>query len=571
MSAGIGGVPAEQTYLDVSQGNRVDRRLYDSPLPPARAWGRIRQRADSAPADIVPGLLGTSLARAGVPVRAGAHSGAAALIGVSEGGAIAKARTGCVGGRGDHRIRRKLDQQHAATCSGLTVVRAAPPALDAVAAHLRGDDLLIAFAAPPPRPNHFLPIVIVGRGFHGELTSESTHVQGLVSSVDVAPAILRRFGVGIPDPMAGEPITATGRADAADLADLDARLAVIPGRRSLVIGTSLAAWVAGAALLAIALRRRGARAALPLLAAAIAWLPALLLLTAALAPGAAAETLIVALGGVALAVGSVRVLGAWPALALAAAVSLGGYAVDVIAGSHLVIRSLVGPNAAGGARFYGIGNQLEAILAPLVPLGVGAALTARRRVGPRAAAVTFVIVAAAGVVAFAAGRFGADVGIAIDLPIAAAVAVLACLGGARPARVLAIVLAVPILALACLAAIDLASGGDAHLTRSVLDAGGLGDLGQVAQRRVRLSADNFGDYAGSPLLWVAVAAIVAGLVWWRRVRGWFAGKPYAWAGFLGAAAAGAAAVLVNDSGGLVLIIATVPISLMAGVAWATGR
>ena len=33
MSAGIGGVPAAQTYLDITQGNRVSESLYDDELP----------------------------------------------------------------------------------------------------------------------------------------------------------------------------------------------------------------------------------------------------------------------------------------------------------------------------------------------------------------------------------------------------------------------------------------------------------------------------------------------------------------------------------------------------------
>ncbi len=68
MSTGIGRGPAEQTYLDISQGNRVDDALYDRPLPPLRDflfrvphWQQIVQRADSAPAEIVPGLLASSL------------------------------------------------------------------------------------------------------------------------------------------------------------------------------------------------------------------------------------------------------------------------------------------------------------------------------------------------------------------------------------------------------------------------------------------------------------------------------------------------------------------------------
>jgi hypothetical protein len=117
--------------------------------------------------------------------------------------------------------------------------------------------------------------------------------------------------------------------------------------------------------------------------------------------------------------------------------------------------------------------------------------------------------------------------------------------------------------------VDLASGGDSHLTRSVLQAGGLHDVGQVAERRLRLSADNFGRYAGSPVLWAAVALIVAGVARRRSVAGWFGERRYAWAGFLGAAAATVAAILANDSGGLLLMIGTAFLALATGVAWAT--
>ncbi|HEX2708926.1 MAG TPA: hypothetical protein VHM66_13050, partial [Solirubrobacterales bacterium] len=75
MSAGLGAVPPEQTYLDLTQGNRVFESLYDSPLPPLAGdcpnwWTSVVERAESAPADIVPGLLTSSLAAAGVGVRA---------------------------------------------------------------------------------------------------------------------------------------------------------------------------------------------------------------------------------------------------------------------------------------------------------------------------------------------------------------------------------------------------------------------------------------------------------------------------------------------------------------------
>ena len=43
MSAGIGGVPAAQTYLDITQGNRVSESLYDDELP-SIGFDRRRRR-----------------------------------------------------------------------------------------------------------------------------------------------------------------------------------------------------------------------------------------------------------------------------------------------------------------------------------------------------------------------------------------------------------------------------------------------------------------------------------------------------------------------------------------------
>ena len=75
LSAGLGSVPAEQTYLYITQGNRVFDSLYDTDLPPlgrdCSAWPAVLSRAGSAPADIVPGLLQSTLRAAGVEVRVG--------------------------------------------------------------------------------------------------------------------------------------------------------------------------------------------------------------------------------------------------------------------------------------------------------------------------------------------------------------------------------------------------------------------------------------------------------------------------------------------------------------------
>ena len=74
------------------------------------------------------------------------------------------------------------------------------------------------------------------------------------------------------------------------------------------------------------------------------------------------------------------------------------------------------------------------------------------------------------------GRFGADVGAAIVCPVGAAVAAAAI--AARRRRAGLLVIAAPFAAARPARAADLLSGANAHLTRSVLDAGGLGELGR---------------------------------------------------------------------------------------------
>jgi hypothetical protein len=306
----------------------------------------------------------------------------------------------------------------------------------------------------------------------------------------------------------------------------------------------------------------------------IAYLPAVLLLAAALEPSGLAERLMAGAGSPALALVTMRLAPGFGALAIAGAVSVVGYGVDVIAGSHLTELSLIGPNPVAGVRFYGIGNELEATVAALVPIATGAGLVAWvPQASPRRAALCFAGAALLAVAAFAPGWFGADVGAAIGIPIGAAVAAGACLGAATPGpgrtRRLTLLVAVPIVAVAALVAVDLLLGGNSHLTRSVLRAGGFDRLSEVVQRRLQLSVHSFGRYASTLMLWMAVAAVVAGIVERRRIRAWFGGRRWAWAGFLGAVAATAAGTLANDSGALLLILGTAYAASAVGVAWAT--
>jgi hypothetical protein len=464
-------------------------------------------------------------------------------------------------------LRRTIDAAGVSR-QALRIMRVPLTALPGLASTLRDDDLLVAFTAPPPNPNRGLPIGIAGRGFDGDLTSESTRTDGYVLSTDIAPTVLRRLGLSVPDAMNGQPIGADGGVDISAIQDRAARMAAIPDRRAPVVIACLAAWI----LLAFAVNRIVLglrRVAIAWVALAFAYMPLMLLAGAWLEPSAVAEGLLVGFGAAVLAALTVRFAWGWRGLAVACAVTVIAYAIDVLAGSELTKLSLLGPNPIYGARFYGIGNELEALIAVMVPVGVGAALSAVPG-SSRRAEIAFLTAGALAALVFAAGRFGADVGAVIVLPIGAAVA-MAVIGwgqeGSRR-RIALAVIGAPLVGLAALALIDLVSGGNAHLTRSVLDAGGASGLADVAERRLRLSAHDFARAAANPLFWVVILGIAVATWKWRRIDTWMKGAPLARAGFIGACAAVAAGVLINDSGATFLVLGSLALAAALAFAWA---
>jgi hypothetical protein len=546
MSAGLGTVPAQQTYLDVSQGNRVFDSLYDEPLPPftrdCQRWEEeVTKRAESAPAEIVPGLIYSALRP-----------------------------TVSVYSRGPWSCDFEVESGEWAGGLGGDSFWVVPASLSKAATkarRLRPGDLLIAIARPTGRDDDPLPIGIAGRGFDGNLTSGSTRTNGYVLSTDVAPTILEHFGIDVPSEMSGQPIRSEGSVDPAAIETLAARMGVISHRRGPVIGCSLLVWLGLLALAALLTRGAAARVGVRLTGLAVVYLPLVLLAAAALESSEGAEALLVVLATPALAALTLLALPGYRALAVAAALTVFAYAVDMIAGSPLTTLSLLGPNPALGVRFYGIGNELEALLAVLVVAGTGAGLAGfRPALEPRRCAVAFLVVGLACAFVFAAGRFGADVGAAIVLPVGAAVAAAIVAGRSRRGLLLAI--AAPFAVLALLVLIDLVSGANAHLTRSVLDAGGLGALGDVAQRRLQLSVHSFGRPV---LLWfLPVVAALAALAVWRRetLQEWLSAVPAMRAGLIGAVAATVVGTLANDSGALLLVIGAAYLIVFVAYAWA---
>jgi hypothetical protein len=554
ISPSVGTVPPDQTYLDITAGNRVFSSLYDdSALPPAPSLGRPRacqtwfreaqERAQSAPDEIVPGLLGYELNGHG--------------YGFERSGRSACAFGGLGGSPGESTLGAVFVLE-------LPLTQAARLGKQAVK---DGRGLVIAMATPTGESGEPIPVGVAGRGYDGDLTSDSTRTDGYVLSTDIAPTLLERFGIAVPDEMTGQAIRTEGSIDPAGIESRGARMAVVSTRRGPVIGVSLLAWVIAAALVALLSRGALARPAVRLLGLSVVYLPATLLLGAAFEPSQYPEMLLVMIVAPLAAALTLATLRDYRALAVAAAVTIGAYALDAIAGSPLSALSLLGPNPGLGVRFYGIGNELEALLAVLIVGGIGAGLAGfAPRLSPGRCAATFLVVGLVLAGIFASGEFGADVGAAIDFPIGVAVAALIVTGGRR--RWIFLVILVPLSVLALLALADLVTGANSHFTRSVLDAGGLHSLGDTAQRRLEQTGRSF----FRPVLLVAlpVVAILVLVVTLRRttLAGWLRDAPAMRAAMIGAVVATVTATLANDSGALLLEIGAAYLLVFIGWAWA---
>jgi hypothetical protein len=249
--------------------------------------------------------------------------------------------------------------------------------------------------------------------------------------------------------------------------------------------------------------------------------------------------------------------------------------LDALTGTQLLMRALLGPDPALGARFYGIGNELKSGLAVLVLAAVAAALYPAVR-GRRAV----VSIALAGVLlALVEGsaRIGAGVGgvILVGAGFAVATVIVADIpadGRGLSRRRALIVLISPLAALAMLALLDLATAhGTGHFTGSILHARSAGDLRDVIVRRYTAAWDELKNHAMPAA--TAVALLLAGFGV-RRRRDLLApvGSDPAWlaalAGGLTAAVVGA---LVEDSGPVLLVVGVFALGCVTTYLWGRPR
>jgi hypothetical protein len=578
MSASQGQYSDEQLLLDVSQGARVATSSYPHGRPPTltprpsgqgasvEGWQAARKRAEDAPQLLRPGLLANQ-----IPGGAGyaGVSGAADVDATLAAGLDGHIAAFSLGSPSSLLARLSVLMR-----SRALVVADLPPGSEG-GADLRelsrertpGELLIVVQRDPLPASGELLWTAAAGLSGGGgrELSSQSTNERGLIAAFDLAPTILGHLGlIPIPPDMRGKPIETDGALHSASLRALMARLHVIGGRRLKALGCLLAAW---ALLLTLASWWPRARSwAMRAGALGVLWAPVAVLIPAALEPSAAVEYVLIAL--TCMGLGALTdALTPWPRAPLAPAIgAVLVLTIDALAGTQLLMRSLLGPDPILGARFYGIGNELKSGLAVLVLAAVAAAL--QPAVRGRRAALTIACAGVVLAVVEGSARIGAGVGGVILVSFGFAVATIMLVPGSLSRKRALIVLISPVAGLVALAGIDLATAhGGGHFTGSVLHVRSVGDVRDIIVRRYGAAWGELRNHT-MPVA-TGLALLAGGFALRRRARllAPVGGDPGWLAALCGGLAAGVIGALVEDSGPVLLVVAVFALGCVLSYLW----
>jgi hypothetical protein len=299
------------------------------------------------------------------------------------------------------------------------------------------------------------------------------------------------------------------------------------------------------------------------------------MLCAALQPSAAVEFATITLLSLGLGALTDAAL-PWPRAPIAPAlVALVAVVADALARSQLLMRSLLGPNPILGARFYGVGNELKSGLAVLVLCAVAAALYPRAGGRPPSWRRAAGAVAVAGALLAAIegwARIGAAVGGVVLVCVASAIAAAMLLPGPLTRRRALVVLLSPLVGLALLAALDLATAhGSGHYTGSILHARSAGDLRDVLERRYSAAWRELHNHLMPVATALALLAAALGVRRRARVLAPVAGDRVWMAALAGGLAAGVVGALVEDSGPVLLVVAVFALACEVGYLWGRPR
>jgi hypothetical protein len=579
LSAGQGRYSLEQLLLDIGQGARVSSSAYREPAPPAlsvratgpgaliEGWRGVLARAGAAPQELSPGILAGQVPGGGAYAGSPAVGEIDAVAAAGPRGRVAALSLGSPGSL----VARTLGllNRSRLVVADLPGGAAGVGDLDGLARRRAPGTLLIALQrVHDERRGALLWAGVAGLGpGRRELTSPSTRQAGLIVSVDIAPTVLDWLGLAVPGEVRGRSIESAGPLDTAALSSLISRLRVIGARRLPALGFLLCSWLV---LLACARSPRARAWAIRTGALAVLWAPVAVMATAALEPSAGVEYAMIAL--ICLALGALSdLLVRWPGALIAPALAAPlAITVDALGHGQLLLRSLLGPDPALGARFYGIGNELKSGLAVLVLAAVAAAFHRSR--SARRAPAAFLAAGVALAAIEGSARIGAAVGGVILVCVAFALAAVLVAPGAVDRRRILLVALAPLAGLGLLAAGDvLFAHGSGHFNASILHARSAGDIRDLIVRRYRAAWQELGNHAMPAATVIALAAAALAVRARRRLLGPVGGARIWEAALAGGLAAGLAGALVEDSGPVLLVVAVFALGCVLSYLWGGSR
>jgi len=459
-------------------------------------------------------------------------------------------------------------------------------------------DLLIITSptCPPyrsPKQMAYAPIAIIGPGFGpGLLTSASTRRVGIVSNVDIAPTILRYFGVHGPEgrthrtvgteilrstprlrsslPLgmtySGQlPVSMSGHPIIARRAKQPLKQVLAISRRGVrlfdfqwrfapvyAIGQFVAFLGVGAALaFAPAWARRSRRRLRIALMLAMS-LPLALFFLGPLDPGGVAQPYIM-VAALAAAFTCIAMAGSAPLTALGALLTATSAIIilDGITGAHLLSDYMINFAAMYGSRFYGIGNETMGFV--VASAAIGSAALAQQAGATRGSLWTLGLWLVLVALVLGAPWWGANWGGAVTAAFAFTVTWAAIKAGRPRLRHWAVAIGPAVAAGVLVVALDVIGNARTftHIGDSarLVNAGGLPAAVTIAVRKIQ---GNLRIMAIVPWLGITLAVCAAAL--WlvlkppARLRAAFGASPVLWGGLAGGTAAAVVAVIVNDSG-----------------------
>jgi hypothetical protein len=400
--------------------------------------------------------------------------------------------------------------------------------------HVEPGDMVMVMGPTPPQERDALSVAAVrAPGFEpGLLRSTTTQRDGFVNLTDVAPTILKYFGLDRPDDMEGRRmVTGDAGGSLAERRELLVNVNEDGLFRDGLVGPSMsvvmvvALVLAGAAIALDRWVRVRVRWTVGLLAFAALWLLGFLDATYLAGPlhfgrngGAAAYwAFVVGVGGV-IATACMLATRRRPVLAVLAGLGtvIALHLVDLVTGAHLEWNTVFGYSATIGIRFVGQGNMTFSQLTAAAVLFAGLlAWQVPTKVGVRMAVALLAVT----VVVMGAPFWGNDFGGALAAAPGFALLAWLLLGHELRWRTVWVLAGVLVAAGLVVGAIDVLRPSDqrTHVGKFFEKAGT--DFGAATLVLRRKASENLSTLGHSLLLFCIVALVVlVAYLWWVRPR-----------------------------------------------------